>query len=565
MKTLFLCCSVLIFLAVVPCLAVYPVGYESYTDWQDLPQLRLGAQSGLASSYDRTGGNRDWSYYELPEGQIETETTCTIKTIQGPGVIYRFWMPHCISQDSYVVRMYFDGESTPRIDTMSDTIYDGLFSYFDAPLVDTCAGGQTCYEPITFSESVIIKTENHEYVNFYDRHYYQYSYLTYPEGVDVNSWTGTLSLDDQNDRTATVSIFDNVGQQPDGNSPTAIDVNVPASVIDTNLILADINGPGVVRELRIKMPDANDAELTGLNLQVFYDDKSSPDINIPVAYFFGAGELRADYNSLPIGADSNDGFYCYWPMPFKESILIKLYNTTASPIDINSAKIEYELKALDHHTCYLYATENTTVKAGDVYHTILSTTGQGHFIGDLLYVIQAPDYNSFGMLEGDDVIYSDGELIQYGTGLEDTYNGGAYYNWVIIQSGEPEGAKPQSATRPLSGILYVDRLTSTSRADQYRWRIADCIPFTESIEVNVECRYAYNGSRWKSVGFWYQLPHLLEDLDENGIVDFEDYSKFASYWNQSDCDTCGYADFTGDGKVSYEDLEELANSWLSQM
>ena len=74
-----------------------------------------------------------------------------------------------------------------------------------------------------------------------------------------------------------------------------------------------------------------------------------------------------------------------------------------------------------------------------------------------------------------------------------------------------------------------------------------------------------NGSRWKSVGFWYQLPHLLEDIDENGIVNFEDYSKFASYWNQSDCNTCGYADFTGDGKVSYEDLEELADSWLSQM
>jgi hypothetical protein len=470
-----------------------------------------------------------------------------------------------MAADGYVVRMYFDGESTPRIDTMSDTLFDGLFSYFDAPFVDTCAGGQVCYEPIPFSDSVIIETVNHDAVSFADRHYYQYSYMTYPSGTDVNSWTGTLNPDDQNDRDAAVSIFEQAGQNPDGNSLTAVEINIPPSVIDSNLILADIIGPGVIRELRIKMPEANDLELQGLNLQVFYDDKSSPDINIPVAYFFGAGELRADYNSLPIGADSNEGFYCYWPMPFKDSILIRLHNTTALPIDINSAKIEYELKALDHHTCYLYATENTTVKSGDVYHTILSTTGQGHFIGDLLYVIQAPDYNSFAMLEGDDVIYSDGELIQYGTGLEDTYNGGAYYNWVAVMSGEPEGAKPQSATRPLSGILYVDKLTSTSRADQYRWRIADCIPFTESIEVNVECRYAVNGSRWKSVGFWYQLPHLLEDIDENGIVNFDDYSKFASYWNQSDCNTCGYADFTGDGKVSYEDLEELADFWLSQM
>ena len=325
--------------------------------------------------------------------------------------------------------------------------------------------------------------------------------------------------------------------------------------------LADINGPGVIGKIAIKMNDANDTELQGLNLQVFYDNKSSPDINIPVAYFFGAGELRADYNSIPIGADANEGFYCYWPMPFKESVLIRLYNTTTLPIDINSAQIEYEPQSLDHHTCYLHAVENTTVKSGDIYHTILSTTGQGHYVGDLLYVVQAQDYNSFNMLEGDDVIYSDGELIQYGTGLEDTYNGGAYYNWVAIQNDEPEGPKPHSATRPLSGILYVNK-GNTSRADQYRWRIADCIPFTESIEVNVECRYAYNGSRWRSVGFWYELPHLLADLNEDGTVDFEDFARFALRWQDSHCNDCDFADLTGDSIVDEADLVELADSWL---
>ena len=554
--------AILLSAFVTSALAEYPVGYKSYTAWDKLPQLRLGAESGLASSYDRTGDNNDWSWYEWPEGQISTETTCTIKTIQGPGIIYRFWMPHIMADHGYVVRMYFDGESTPRIDTMSNTLLGGLFSYFDAPFVDTCAGGQVCYEPLSFKESLVIETVNHNYVGFADRHYYQYSYLTYPSTVDVNSWTDTLSVDANQTRDAVTSIFENVGQNPDGNSLTAVEINIPPSVIDSNLILADINGPGVIRELRIKMPEANDLELQGLNLQVFYDDKSSPDINIPVAYFFGAGELRADYNSLPIGADSNEGFYCYWPMPFRDSVLVRLHNATDSPIDINSAKIEYELKALDHHTCYLHAVQNALTKSGKIYHNILTTTGQGHYVGDSLYLTEY--WDRLGMLEGDDLIYVDGELVQYGTGLEDAYNGGAYYNWVALMPDEPEGTYPQSATRPLSGILYVNK-ASTTRADQYRWRIADCIPFTESIEVNVECRYALNPSHWRSVGFWYQLPHLLEDIDENGIVDFEDYSKFASYWNQSDCDTCGYADFTGDGKVSYEDLEELADSWLSQM
>jgi len=561
MKRLYFYCWVYIALLTGNCLSAYPVGYDSYSQWEQLSELRLGAKSGLASSYDRTGNNDDWSWYEWPEGHITTETVCTVKTIAGPGIIYRFWMPHYMGRNHYVVQMYFDGEVTPRIDTESNTIFDGLFSYFDEPLITTCAGGQVCYEPIPFSESVVIETVNKPAGPFANCHYYQYSYMTYPSGTDVNSYTGTLTAEDQNDRNAAISIFNQAGQNPHGNSPAAVEVNIPSSVIDSNLILASLNGPGVIRELRIKMPDANDSELKGLNLQVFYDGKTQAAIDVPMAYFFGAGELRADYNSLPLGADSNDGFYCYWPMPFRESVLVRLVNTTASPIAIDGAKVEYELKQLGHHTCYLNAVENYTVRSNHTYHNILSTTGTGHYVGDLLYVAQ--DYDSFGMLEGDDVIYSDGELVQYGTGLEDTYNGGAYYNWVAVINDEPEGPYPQSATRPMNGILYVNK-AATSRADQYRWRIADCMPFRDSIEVNVECSYSYGGARWRSVGFWYQLPHRLEDLNRDGTVDFKDYAKFSQYWKDNNNPNYGDADFTGDNIVDWEDMYYFATAWLAQ-
>ena len=557
MKQYILPCAIYLFTLSAISFSEIPVGYKSYAAWEKLPQLRIGVKSGLASSYDRTGGNDDWNYYEWPTGQINTETVCTVKTIQGPGVIYRFWMPHLTGRQGYVVRMYFDGEPIPRIDTMSDTVFDGLFSYFDAPLVSLCAGGQTCYEPIAFAESVVIKTVN----RFSNRHYYQYSYLTYPQGSDINSYTGTLSPQDQNDRDTVAAMFENAGRYPCGNSPTAIEVNVPATNISSNFVIANINGPGVVRKLYIKMSGANDAELLGLNLQVFYDGGTTPAIDVPVGHFFGAGESRALYKSLPLGTDSNDGFYCYWPMPFKQSITIKLHNTTATAISIDGAKVEYKSEQLDHHTCYLKAIEKSTIQAGQTYHNILSTTGCGHFVGNLLYLAQ--DCNSFWMLEGDDVIYCDGELVQFGTGLEDTYNGGYYYNWVAVQDGEPEGFCPHSAIRPLSGILYVNK-AATSRAYQYRWRIADCIPFTKSIEVNAESGYSNNGARWQSVGFWYELPVLLQDLNEDGIVDFADFTRFAAHWQESNCGNCDFADFTGDGKVSSDDLRQIGENWLKE-
>jgi len=542
-------------------LSAYPIGYKSYTEWEKLPQLRFGAVSGMASSYDRTGGNHDWSYYEWPTGAVSTETVCRVQTINGPGVIYRFWMPHVMANDGYVVKMFFDNDSTLLIDTWSNLLFNGGFSYFDEPMITTVAGGQVCNEIIPFKQRVIIETVNHQEIDFADRHYYQYSYMTYPPGTDVNSFSSTLSPQDQNDRDEVVSIFDNAGQNPAGQSAAAVDVNIGTTAIDANFVLLDANGPGVVRELRLQMPDANDMELAGLNLQVFYDGDANSAIDIPVMYFFGAGKQRADYNSLPLGADVNDGFYCYWPMPFRESIIIQLSNTTANPIAINSAQIEYELKELEHHTCYLHAIENYTVRTSQTYHTILNTTGVGHFVGDFVYLEQ--DYNNFEMLEGDDIIYTDGELVQYGTGLEDVYNGGAYYNWYAAIPSEPEGAYPQSATRPLSGLLYCNK-SATSRADQYRWRIADCVPFSESIEVKVECRYSLSGARWRSVGFWYELPHRLEDLNQDGIVDFLDFARFAGHWMADNPDECGYADFTGEYAVDWEDMALFAEVWLAE-
>jgi hypothetical protein len=545
-----------------------PAGYEAYTKWEDWARLRLGVESGLASSYDRSGGNSDFSYYESPPGLITEDINAIVKTIEGPGVIYRFWMPHVIARRNFVVRMFFDGEETPRIDTNSTAIMGGAFSYFTAPLITTFAGGQVCYEPIPFAQSLRIETRNKQIPPWYNQHYYQYTYQSFPAGTTINSYTSQLTPQQEQARSEVVALFNNVGQHPAGSSPSAIDVNIYDAMInpDSNFTLAGLTGPGLIRKLNIRMDDANDIELEGLRLQVFYDGRQTPDINVSIAHFFGAGKERAVYRSIPLGTDSNDpneGFYCYWPMPFHQSVLVKLYNTIDEPICVNFAKIEYETKTIDRNMCYLHAVENTSIKYyGQIYHTLLSATGRGHYVGDLFYVEAEQDYNNFYLLEGDDVITVDGTMIQNGTGLEDAYNGGAYYNWDAVQSDEPEGRYPRSAIRPLNGILYVDKKDFFVRADQYRWRIADCIPFSRSIKVNIECRYAESMSRWTSVAFWYQLPFPLEDLDNDRNVDMTDFALFAKWWMESDCGVCGRADLTGDGQVGWDDLRELTNNWL---
>ena len=55
---------------------------------------------------------------------------------------------------------------------------------------------------------------------------------------------------------------------------------------------------------------------------------------------------------------------------------------------------------------------------------------------------------------------------------------------------------------------------------------------------------------------------LSGDIDLDKDVDFADVKLLAGRWLNSVCDTCGGADLTGDGRVRFDDFQELAYDWL---
>jgi hypothetical protein len=247
-------------------------------------------------------------------------------------------------------------------------------------------------------------------------------------------------------------------------------------------------------------------------------------------------------------------------MPFRDAVLVELCNTSEAPVAIDSAVVEYEPGPVEADMCYLHATASATVRApGQVYHPILSAVGRGHYVGNLLYVEQ--DEGSFWMLEGDEIVTVDGSDVLAGTGLEDAYNGGYYYNWVGIQYDEPEGGYPQSAIRPLHGILYVYRGGTGARADQYRWLIGERIGFRDTIEVKIESSYGNVGSRWASVAFWYQQPAIRGDGDDDGDVDLADVERFCQCFTGEGGGPVGggclFADLDEDGDVDLTDFESF--------
>ena len=507
-------------------------GYEALSNWDALPLDKTHLTAYLASTYDPNFGNDDWNRYESPgnhqllntypdDNNIET----VVMTLQGPGVITRFQMPHACANigagNVFPVKITVDGAL--MIDTDTNTLLEGAYDatntdLFKGPLVTTLVGGQVSYEPIVFQNSLVIETRNYCDPTMWwaqRHHYYQYNYTQLPADTQVTPYDGTLGGARAAARSAAVDMRNNVGANPAGPSTTSTVVDTPAHVIGggSTLQLKSIAGSGVIRRLNVKMTGAADAHLDGLRLRVRYDGNSANAVDVPVSQFFGAGHNRAAYQSLPLGTTGDDGFYCYWPMPYRQGAVVELYNETGGNISIDSAVVEYEPTDVPADAGYfhaVYSTDNNVSLAGHPhdYHELLNVAGQGHYVGNLLHLWR--NGTSRSIIEGDDIVLVDGGEgggghTLYGNGLEDAYNGGYYYNHVLEQIDDGDLPDRPSGTLPLSGLLNMEDEDSGHthvRTDQYRWMISDAVPFTDGIQVLNERHYGA-GSVFGSTAFYY--------------------------------------------------------------
>jgi hypothetical protein len=364
-------------------------------------------------------------------------------------------------------------------------------------------------------------------------------------------------------------MLQNVGNNPSGADPNSCSNVLVNCVIPSysSAPILNLSSSGNIRTINIKLADPSDLNLKNLRIHVRYDAIQSFSIDVPIAHFFGAGFNRSLYKSLPVGTDSADGYYSHWPMPFRHGILIELYNAGSVPITLERSCVEYALHPVSVDEAYLqaYYSEETT-SSGQTYHQILSAAGCGHYVGNFLWIEKSTGAAS-GTLEGDDIINSDGNIL-YGTGLEDAYNGGYYYNWVAIISSEPEGGKPTFAIRPYYGLLQMNpKLNDTGgfigfyRVDQYRWHIPDFVPFKNSLDVKIENYAQQGGITFGSVGFYYLFSAKPGDATGDDMVNNDDLQILSHYYGTLFDAVPSQGDFNFDGNVDALDLSILADNF----
>ena len=476
------------------------IGAAALTAFESLPLL-TDWPCYQASSYSREDVNADAGNFIRvePDGeQVMLET-------DGPGCIYRFWTTGVIepnvpvqSSDDARILIYFDGETTPRVDLSVPEMF-GLRGVdpFVPPLSRSFESGRgpweghasICYVPIPFEKSIKVTGRNMSF--------YHINYHLLPEGAPVTSFTMEPTPADRRRLAEAARILDAVGEDPKPQSPNAATQAANGSLLPGETREITVEGPAVIDALRVKVDPPAHLALRGLELRIEFDDASGPSVRSTLGDFFGTGCDDRRFKSLPLGM-TDDGYYCYFPMPFRRCASVRIVNPTERAFEL----VRFEVVAhretqIPDNAGYFHALyrQQKDIPHRDDYN-ILTAEGRGRFLGCNLTMQSAERAGGIFFLEGDEKIYADGETwpSRYlGTGTEDYFNGAYFWNAVKFEHG------------PYSGLTYID--WGTKRVCAYRYHLTDTINFAESIVVDIEHGpVSDHPSDYAGVAYWYQLP-----------------------------------------------------------
>ena len=178
-----------------------PAGLAALGDPDALPLLRENTRVIQCSSFDRTGDGDEANDDRNTWLRRDAAGEYVLYEDDGPGCVYRIWMT--CSQAGFVtnnrLRVYFDGETLPRIDLNIGEFFSGTNAPFLRPLVGdktASAGGMYCYLPFPYARGCRITTtwfppESERYQHWpADWGYYQITGHRFDSTHGLATWTG---------------------------------------------------------------------------------------------------------------------------------------------------------------------------------------------------------------------------------------------------------------------------------------------------------------------------------------------------------------------------------------
>ncbi len=486
---------------------------ESFFNWMALTAPK-SQRSMMASSYDRRGGNHDWSNYIRREGDA-----AVMMEAEGPGCLTRIWTA---DPQKGVVRIWLDYAERPAIEMPFADLFSLLPLSFgiggESPetyarsRAERVPMGRTSYCPIYFRSHCKITIDPED-----DYLYYQINYDLYPPGEDLQTFDLSSGLNTREiERTVEVwkGWWENEPFEWGGSLTTRI--NIAAG--DSAELFAH-KGCGNIIALRIALPALFDARAAAhlrenLWLTAHFDDDEprDPSVCAPIGPLFLDFGQRPAPRSLVIGTDASNAYYSLFSMPYHESASLRILNR--SMLDVEGIRVDVidaggspapdlmRFRATwhvetpfgpDHRDYGGVACRLLNLDGRDNYE-ILNVRAAGTFVGCGFHADMRDSPTDRACCEGDEMFFIDDDprLTHYGTGAEDYLNDA----WGLRGYGGP-----------ISGDVLAGEWGVDPQLYGFRLHLSDAIAFARKGRFTLEHGTGNNCSgHYRSIAYWYMSP-----------------------------------------------------------
>ena len=403
--------------------------------------LPNGTQTKQFASYDTSGGNRDGGIERFRRYDENGEYVFFDEI--GPGCLYRqqanLFTPLANFPSTDVhIRMYFDDESTPRLD-MSFAEYFGKDGNYTTPFTPPLSFFATStiswtvdpfantYYPLPFRHRLKITASQAGGIAYHgDFIWYQYTYLKFPSGTPVESWAGP-----QVDSETTRSLLEHVGDDPKDTSRDHVTSTVVSIRSGHAERVLDLKGEGSIGSLRFVMDPWTPDTFYRVTIRIAWDD-NQPAVDMPIGAFFGGGgDLigARDVSNMTLKTEffgfdrTTREFYSFWPMPYWSRARIEIVNNASVDIQIGVDAAYDTTRGRSYpkgSAGYFYAKRTVDAPPADAYYSrAFAARGQGKVMGIMMY-------SNRYLMDGDEFTYIDGSRTPqiHGDGTEDDHNQG---------------------------------------------------------------------------------------------------------------------------------------------
>ncbi len=475
-----------------------PFGPSALTNIAALPVLPAGIRAFQYSSYDRRGQNSrdgfDGTYSSLYKADNQKHI---LLQETGAGCISRIWMTKITATNRLYI--YFDGESSPRIDITLGSFFSGTNALFPFPLVGDefdSSGGFYSYVPMIYTNGCIIAADQKPF-------FYHVTGNRYAFTEGLTSWTTNL------DWSATLALWTNCGAHPNAQADRTWSTGTLSVAASQTGLLCQVAGRGAVTALMLDPCNAVSNFLTNVWLRMTWDGVEEAQVYAPIGDFFGCRFREVESELLLLGMRTSGYWYAYMPMPFWTSALIQLENRSTQAFSNWLYAVEVDDALYDQSSCGWFFAKHRDVHIGTAdgvdFHP-LSTGGWGRVLGINLGILNYST-NPLAYLEGDERIYVDGARTPqlYGTGTEDFFNGGWYFNKGTFSL--PLHSQP-ARKHEFRVDWNVPPYITNNFSSICRFFMADALPFYSRIRFGLEHGpLSWQVGRYSSVAYYYRHPY----------------------------------------------------------